>query len=597
MNYREETFHHYAANPDVPVLILGGGVNGTALLRELAAQGVDALLVDKADFVSGASSKSSRMIHGGLRYLENREFALVTESILERNRLLANAAHYVAPLKTAIPLTSWFGGLMRSMIIFMGFKIRPGERGVVPVKFGLWFYDFVTRKNRMTPTHFITPKAEALRAMPAMRSDIVATATYWDAWITEAERLCIELIQDARAANAGCRALNYVRPRGLDGPAVVLEDLLTGQSVSVRPQVVVNATGAWVDLANRDLGLETHYMGGTKGSHLVVDNAELHHMLDGQMVYYQHADGRVCIVFPFMDKVIMGSTDIRLDDPDAARCDEDEVQYMLETLRGVLPNVEIRRDQIVHVFCGVRPLPASGSKVTAVVSRGHSIHTDEPGERRPFALISLVGGKWTTFRSLAEQSADAILARLGRPRRCRTDAMPIGGGQGCPVGQEQRKQWIARLAGRTGLAESRIADLLARYGARAETYARQAAAHAAAASAGAAPTSAAAGNPDVSTGNASAGAAAKDAPIEWDETPLKNLPDYSVGEIRRIAAEEYIQHLDDLVSRRSIISLLGRATEPALTELAEVAGKVLDWSAARQAAEVARALDELRMPS
>jgi glycerol-3-phosphate dehydrogenase len=433
--------------------------------------------------------------------------------------------------------------------------------------------------------------------MPAMRSDIVATATYWDAWITEAERLCIELIQDARAANAGCRALNYVRPRGLDGPAVVLEDQLTGQSVSVRPQVVVNATGAWVDLANRDLGLETHYMGGTKGSHLVVDNARLHRMLDGQMVYYQHADGRVCIVFPFMDKVIMGSTDIRLDDPDAARCDEDEVQYMLETLRGVLPNVEIRRDQIVHVFCGVRPLPASGSKVTAVVSRGHSIHTDEPGERRPFALISLVGGKWTTFRSLAEQSADAILARLGRPRRCRTDAMPIGGGQGCPVGQEQRKQWIARLAGRTGLAESRIADLLARYGARAETYARQAAAHAAAASAGAAPTSAAAGNPDVSTGNASAGAAAKDAPIEWDETPLKNLPDYSVGEIRRIAAEEYIQHLDDLVSRRSIISLLGRATEPALTELAEVAGKVLDWSAARQAAEVARALDELRMPS
>jgi len=577
MNYRDEIIEHYASNPDVPVLILGGGVNGTALLRELAAQGVDALLVDKADFVSGASSKSSRMIHGGLRYLENREFALVTESILERNRLLANAAHYVAPLKTAIPLTSWFGGLMRSMLIFMGFKIRPGERGVVPVKFGLWFYDFVTRKNRMTPTHFITPKAEALWAMPAMRSDIVATATYWDAWITEAERLCIELIQDARCANAGCRALNYVRPRGLDGPAVVLEDLLTGQTVRVRPRVVVNAAGAWVDLANRDLGLETHYMGGTKGSHLVVDNARLHRMLGGQMVYYQHADGRVCIVFPFMGKVIMGSTDIRTDDPDSARCDEDEVRYMLDTLRGVLPNVEIRRDQIVHVFCGVRPLAASGSKVTAVVSRGHSIHTDEPDERRPFAVISLVGGKWTTFRSLAEQSADAILARLGRPRKCRTDDMPIGGGQGCPVGQEQRKQWIASLAGRMSLPEARIADLLARYGSRSETYARDAGREAS----GNAATSA--------DGAATTGAAA--------ETPLKTLPDYSVGEIRRIVAEEYVQHLDDLVCRRSIIALLGRASEPALTELAEVAGEVLGWDADRQAAEVARALNELRMPS
>ena len=577
MNYRDEIIDHYAANPDVPVLILGGGINGTALLRELAAQGVDALLVDKADFVSGARSKSSRMIHGGLRYLENREFALVTESILERNRLLANAAHYVAPLKTAIPLTSWFGGLLRSMLIFMGFKIRPGERGVVPVKFGLWFYDFVTRKNRMTPTHFITPKAEALRAMPAMRSDIVATATYWDAWITEAERLCIELIQDARCANAGCRALNYVRPRGLDGPAVVLEDLLTGQTVRVRPQVVVNATGAWVDLANRDLGLETHYMGGTKGSHLVVDNARLHHMLGGQMVYYQHADGRVCIVFPFMGKVIMGSTDIRTDDPDSARCDEDEVRYMLDTLRGVLPNVEIRRDQIVYVFCGVRPLPASGSKVTAVVSRAHSIHTDEPDGRRPFAVISLVGGKWTTFRSLAEQSADAILARLGRPRKCRTDDMPIGGGQDCPVGQEQRKQWIASLAGRMSLPEARIADLLARYGSRSETYARDAGREAS----GNAATSA--------DGAATTGAAA--------ETPLKTLPDYSVGEIRRIAAEEYVQHLDDLVCRRSIIALLGRASEPALTELAEVAGEVLVWDAARQAAEVNRTLAEVRMPS
>jgi glycerol-3-phosphate dehydrogenase len=417
--------------------------------------------------------------------------------------------------------------------------------------------------------------------MPALRPDIVATATYWDAWITEAERLCIELIQDARAANAGCNALNYVRPRGQDGPAVVLEDQLTGQTISVRPQVVVNAAGAWVDLANRDLGLETDYMGPTKGSHLVVDNPELCRALDGQMVYYQHADGRVCIVFPFMGKVIMGSTDIRIADPDAARCDEAEVQYMLETLRGVLPNVEIRRDRIVHVFCGCRPLQASGSKVTAVVSRGHTIQTVEPDGRRPFAVMSLIGGKWTTFRSLAQQSADAILARLGRPRKCRTDAMPIGGGRNCPAGDDQRKQFVARVAGQTGLAETRVADLLTRYGSHAETYARQAAAGA----------RAAAGNTDAGTG-----AAANDPQITWDDTPLKTLPDYSVGEIRRIAAEEYVQHLDDLVCRRSVIALLGRATEPALTELAQVAGEALNWSAARQAAEVNRTLEEIRMP-
>lgn len=557
---RDDILDCYAANGDVPVLILGGGVNGCGLLRELAAQGVDALLVDKADFVAGASSKSSRMIHGGLRYLENREFALVTESLLERNRLLTNAAHYVAPLKTTIPLTSRLGGLLRSMLIFLGFKIRPGERGMVPVKFGLWFYDFITRKNRKTPTHFITGRRESRRRMPGLREDIVATATYWDAWITEAERLCVELIHDARELHAACRAVNYCMPSAAAGGAVTLTDVETGRAVQVRPQVVVNATGAWVDQANRELGIETEFMGPTKGSHLVVDNPQLARELDGQMVYYQHADGRVCIVFPFMNKVIMGSTDIRVEDPETARCEADEVDYMLDTLRGVLPNIEIRRDQIVHVFCGCRPLAASGSKVTAVVSRGHSIRTVEPDQDRPWPVLSLVGGKWTTFRALAAEAADDVLARLGETRKTNTEDMPIGGGRQCPADENDRKQWVARVARETGASEARVADLLTRYGTRAEDYAR------------------------------------READSADQARPLDALPDYTVGEIRRIAAEEDIRRLDDLVCRRSVIALLGRACEPALTELAAVAGDVLGWDPVRQADEVRRTLEELKLP-
>ena len=255
MNRRQTILRSVRENPEVPVLILGGGVNGTGLLRELALQGVDCLLVDKSDFVAGASSKSSRMIHGGLRYLENREFRLVRESLFERNRLLQNAPHCVAPLKTTIPLFSYFGGLARSALIFSGISVRPGSRGVVPVKVGLAFYDFVTRNDRRTPTHFITSRDESLRDIPGLNPHIAATATYWDAWITQAERLCIELIQDARAANPNCRAINYVRPRGIEGGAVVLEDQTTGETVPVRPQVLVNATGGWVDITNETLGL------------------------------------------------------------------------------------------------------------------------------------------------------------------------------------------------------------------------------------------------------------------------------------------------------------------------------------------------------
>jgi glycerol-3-phosphate dehydrogenase len=558
MNWREETLQHIRTHPRTAVLILGGGVNGVGLFRELALQGVNCLLVDKSDFVAGASSKSSRMIHGGLRYLENREFRLVRESLFERNRLLDNAPHYVAPMKTTIPLFSWLGGLVRSTLIFMGFSVRPGSRGALLVKGGLVFYDLVTRKDRRTPTHFLTPREESLRQVPGLNPDIVATATYWDACISQAERLCIELVRDACRANPGCRALNYVRPVRADGPAVVLEDAVTGRSVPVVPQVVVNATGAWVDITNAALGLKTRYMGGTKGSHLVVDCPALHRALGGRMVYYQHADGRVCIVFPFMDKVILGSTDIRVDDPDRAACDDGELRYMMETLRGVFPGVTVPRRAIVYAFCGVRPLPASEGQVLANVTRGHSLHVIEPQEDRTFPVYSLVGGKWTTFRALAEQAADRVMADLGLGRRGSTAHEPIGGGRGFPADAEARKAWIARVAQTYGLPELRVAALLERYGTDAETYA------------------------------ATAGAEA--------ERPLRSLPDYTVGEIARIASHEYVEHLTDLACRRSTIALLGRAREESLTELADVAGDALGWDAARRKKEVALALAETRVP-
>ena len=548
MNWREQIFQNLKDDSQVSVLILGGGINGAGLFRELALQGMDCLLVDKSDFAGGATSKSSRMIHGGLRYLENREFKLVAESLLERNRLLDNAAHYVAPLKTTIPLFSWFGGLIKSALIFAGFKVAPGSRGVVPIKFGLSFYDLVTRRDPKTPKHFLTGKAESLRATPGLDTDIVATATYWDAWITQAERLCIELIQDAVRANPRCRAINYVSVAGVKDGGVTLKDEATGQSVVVRPRVVVNATGGWVDKANAVLGLQTRYMGPTKGSHLVVDNPQLHKALDGRMVYYQYDDGRVCIVFPFLDKVIMGSTDIRVDDPDTVRCDEAEIEYMLTTLRCVFPGIQITREQIGFTFCGVRPLPRAGTDVTAIVSRGHSVRADEPAADRAFPIYSLIGGKWTTFRAFAEQVADQLMARLGVQRKCSTDRLPIGGGKDFPVESARRAEWIARVAKVAGLKESRVSDLLDRYGTAAEAYAKS--------------TDAA------------------------KERPLKSLPSYTVGEIERIVANEYVEHLSDLVCRRSLIALLGDAREPVLRELADIAAPLLSWNSNRKEQEV-----------
>jgi len=548
MNTRQQTIQSLRANPRIPVLILGGGVNGIGLLRELALQGVRCLLVDKADFTAGATSKSSRMIHGGLRYLEHREFKLVRESLHERNRLLANAAHVVAPLKTTIPLFSKFGGAWRSALIFLGFSVRPGSRGSFITNLGLTYYNFVTRKDRRTPKHLLTPHDDALRALPGLNPDIVATATYWDAMITEAERLCIEMIHDARRANPDCAALNYVVLQSVEDNRALLKDLATGESFEVEPKIIVNATGAWVDATNAILGAPTEFIGGTKGSHLVVDCPELYNAIGDQMVYYQHADGRVCIVFRFHDKVIMGSTDIPVDNPDKAHFDDREIEYMLATLHSIFPGIKVTREHIVFAFCGVRPLPSSKSAVTANISRGHAVHLIEPDEQRQIPILCLIGGKWTTFRALAEQAADKLLPHIGATRRTSTADVPIGGGKDFPATDDARTQWIARVAEAKHRAKKRIATLLARYGTAAEVVA------------------------------------------DTDDTPLGSLPDYSIGEIEWIAANDSIVHLADIVYRRSTIGLLGNANIETLTELAAIVGRVLGWDNEYQTMEVTRAL-------
>ena len=411
------------------VLIVGGGINGAGLLRELALNGVDALLVDKADYAAGATSASSRMIHGGLRYLENGEFRLVRESLHERNRLLKNAPHAVKPLPTTIPIFSRWSGFANATAKFFDRTSKPSKRGAALVKIGLSLYDLFTARDRVLPTHSFAGRAAALRTRPLLHPGIACTATYYDAWIPLPERLCLELIDDALAAHPGTQALNYVAAMATspDG-AVILRDEITGEKFAVTPRVVVNATGAWIDFANTALGQPTHFIGGTKGSHLIVDHPELLAATAGQQLFYENEDGRICIFFPLHGKVLVGSTDIRIENPDDAVCDEREIDYMLQSVRTVFPAIKIGREHIVSRFCGVRPLPASDDGFTGRISRDHARRDLPPAPpARPWPVFSLVGGKWTTFRAFAEQVADKIFADLGRTRRNATHDTPIGG--------------------------------------------------------------------------------------------------------------------------------------------------------------------------
>jgi len=554
---REEKLAAIRLQPEVSVLIVGGGINGVGLLRELALEKVDALLVEKSDFCSGASSASTRIIHGGLRYLENGEFRLVRESLRERNRLLKNASHYVRPLPTTIPIFSWTDGLLSAPARFLGLKVRPRGRGALLCKIGLSLYDLLAGGHQILPAHHFKPRHASLAEHPHLHPGIVCTATYYDAWISYPERLCVELVLDAESQSPTARALNYVCLEGATGNKVVLKDEISGERWEVKPRIVVNATGAWIDFTNRRLGQQTQYIGGTKGSHLVLDHPELLEATQGEMLYFANADGRICIFYPVYGKVIAGSTDIPVSDPEKAFCEEDEVDYILESVRQVFPALPcpLDRSNIVYRFCGVRPLPHSDSFTPGEISRDHSCEVLPADNGIDFPVYSLIGGKWTTFRAFSEQVAGKILGHLGRPRSASSTGLAIGGGKGYPTSAVQKSAWLTSVAEKTRLPVERLAGLLERYGTRAEDVAHF--------------TSA---DPD---------------------QPLRSLPEFSRREIQFLASQEHVVHLDDLILRRTVMALLGQLSLGLLEELAEVLGQELGWSKERTRQEIARTVELL----
>ena len=530
-------FSFVRERPDVSILIVGGGINGIGLLRELALQGIDVLLVEKSDFCAGTSAAMTRVIHGGLRYLENSEFRLVRESLHERNLLLKNAPHCVRPLPTTIPIFTWTSGTLPAIRNFLRWPTKPANRGALLIKAGLAIYDFLAGKSPM-PKHRFQFKRAVRKHRPALNPDVICTATYYDAKITYPERLCLELVEDAEAACPGAHALNYVRLQSGSGNTVVLRDEVTGETCQVRPRIVVNAAGPWIDSANHDLGRESRFIGGTKGSHIVLDHPALVEAMGDEMIYFVNRDGRICIFYAVQNRIIAGSTDIPTDDPDAV-CDEAEVDYILEAMRQAFPAIPANRSHVVFRFCGVRPLPRSNALTPGQISRDHSFPVLPAGNGVDFPIYSLVGGKWTTFRALAEQVADEILHVLGRKRVCSTENLAIGGGKGFPAKPTQ-----------TGLPEDRIATLLDRYGSGAQRVAVYLQA-----------------GPDA---------------------PLVHHPAYSRREIAFIALNERVVHLDDLIMRRTLMGLLGQVTLPLLTELASIVAPVLEWSPQNAAAEIER---------
>jgi len=554
--------------PHAKVLIVGGGINGVGTFRDLALQGVDVALVERGDYCQGASGASSHMIHGGIRYLENGEFRLVRESVVERNRLLRIAPHYVKPLQTTIPIFSTFSGVLSAPLRFLTHKQqgKPKERGAFLIKLGLSMYDSFSRDGGTVPRHQFRGRKRALAELPQLHPGIKYAATYFDASVHNPERLTLDVLQDgekagrgsAGAAGATARASNYLSLHSQSGTTVRLRDELTGELFDFTADVIVNTTGAWVDLTNEAMGAASSFMGGTKGSHIVLDHPVLLEACKGREIFFEHTDGRIVLIYPMGDRVLVGTTDVDADMAQDAVCTEEEIGYFFDLIGHVFPGISVRRDQIVYTFSGVRPLPRHDATAPGFVSRDYRIERRTRDAAAPgggaAVVLSLVGGKWTTFRALAEHMANDVLAELGLERKVSTAKLAIGGGAGFPQDDAGIQKWIKTHLG-AGRDADRTAILLTRYGTRAE-----------------------------------------DVISYLDAGPdrlLRSTRELSVRELEFMAGQEQIGHLIDVLIRRTSLAFRGLVTGELLVEVADVLSAPLGWDAAAKAEEIQRARDVL----
>ncbi|MDF1745202.1 MAG: glycerol-3-phosphate dehydrogenase/oxidase [Gimesia sp.] len=410
------------------VLILGAGINGVSVARELLLNGVSVCIIDSGDLSQGATSKSSRLIHGGLRYLEYGDFSLVKESVQERGVLLNLAPHLVKPLRIAIPLAHRFSGVLSSGLRFLsGFRV-PGahwlttrfsfssERGVYLVNLGLTFYDWFASKGNL-PRHSVHDVGQ--QGLPSVNTDKFRwLASYSDAQMRFPERFVVALLHDCQKIaiekHLPFDLYTYSHLKMQDRKALI-SSLHNPNEIheEFEPTVIVNASGACGDLTLEQVDIPSpRLMGGTKGSHIVTFNQKLTEALGEQGIYSEASDGRLVFILPFGNSTLVGTTDVREEgNPLEAVASPEELDYLVGMVNMVFPQVGLTTNDINFHYSGVRPLPYQPKGKAASISRDHSI---KEYEGPAGWIVTLVGGKLTSWRAFAEKVTDRILKKMGK---------------------------------------------------------------------------------------------------------------------------------------------------------------------------------------
>ncbi len=424
------------------IIIIGGGITGAGVARDAALRGLTCLLLEKGDFASGVTSKSTRLIHGGLRYLANFEIDLVAESLRERAILRRQAPYLIHPIPILIPI----------------YKEDPHGRAVISM--GIHLYDLLSH-DKDIPRYFTSNREKTLRFEPRLNQEgLAGSALFYDHQILMPERLVLENVTSARMA--GAKLLNYIKAEKIeeanDSIVVTARGTLSGTKHIYRSKVLINAAGPWID-AVRQAGKidQRKIIYPTKGIHIVMPK------LSDQALFVTSRDERMFFIIPFGGYSLIGTTDTKYDgDLDEVHADGKDIDYLLTESKRILPRLNITREAILYTYAGIRPLAFSGTSESKI-SRKHRIIK----EGRSGRIITIAGGKLTTYRNMAKDVVDAACNALGIRAECTTDRKPLAGS--LPLDHDlYLKEAVPELSSRFDVSHELVHHLISLYGSRTE---------------------------------------------------------------------------------------------------------------------------------
>lgn len=514
------------------LIVIGGGITGAGVARDAALRGLSTLLLEKRDFASGVSSKTTRLIHGGLRYLANFEVDLVAESLRERAILRRQAPYLIHPIPILIPI----------------YKGDPHGRAVI--SFGIHLYDLLSH-DKDIPHYFTSNRKKTLFYEPHLNPEgLEGSALFFDHQIVLPERLVIENIISAR--EAGAAVLNYHRVERIEerGDALTLRvrDAQAGGTLTARAKAVINAGGPWIDEVRKSGGInDVRVIHPTKGIHLVLPK------LSDQALFVSSRDGRMFFIVPFGGSSLIGTTDTNYaGDLDEVHADAGDVDYLLRESRRVLPGLNLTRESIHYTYAGIRPLAYSGPRESGI-SRKHRVIR----EGRTGRIITIAGGKYTTYRNMAKDAVSAVCRTLGKGSPCGTDKKPLPGGISGGYAA-YLDETVPLLSSLYRTEEATVRHLIGIYGTRAERVlelCRE--------------------DPELAL------------PVSPESRDLYAQVAYS-------AAEEGVRTLSDIVLRRMHLGITATRGERFAEKIARVAGAELGWSREETAARAQEFREDLK---